>query len=312
MPRMYVSPSQFTEFPASLAFPLQVGQLQAVSGAMDQLLARASQRVDRYCRKRIGAPPLTAVGTGGITAGATALPVASTLGFDNGQEQAVIIGTATGGIQETIAVAPGGITVSSWTSPYAGEITLLTPVTYSHALGEPVQGCYQEVTTTGSSSSSDTWSDALISQQSQIAMAHAPRLADGNLTRIIFTKHYPILSVLLIEHMYPFTDTYITLDAQSIGIEPAAGFFRLILGSVVFPQGLFRTTYTAGFATVPDDVMEATALYAADELQLAVSQGAYLMQQGKQRAQFGMNQQSKSLFVQRAEDILDKGYRKRT
>ncbi len=91
MPRVYLSPAAFANYPAAVTFPVQVAQLNALSGAMDRLLANASRRCDRYARKRIGAPASTTVATGGISAGGTVLNVNGTLGFDGGDEQAVIL-----------------------------------------------------------------------------------------------------------------------------------------------------------------------------------------------------------------------------
>jgi hypothetical protein len=306
MPRLYCTPTQFQQTTAFLAFAFQVAQLSAIgNGALDQLLARASRRVDAYCRKRIGAPGSTTVGTGGIAAGGVSLPVASTLGFDGGQEQAVIIGT--GGTQETLPVLPGGVSVSSWTAPYPGTITLASPVSYSHLAGETVQGCYQEVSTVGSSGSADTYSESLLAlnQAAQLARAHMPQMDTGGLTRVIFLKCYPIVQLFKIEHMLPIDTTYETLDASQVGIAPSAGYLRLPIGSFVLPEGLFRTTYTAGFAS------GAASWYAADELQTVVSQGAVQTQQSKQRATWATTTQPKSLFVQRAEELLDSANLKR-
>jgi hypothetical protein len=314
MPRIYVTPTLFASFPAALTFAYQVSQLTAISGAMDQLLARASRRVDGYSRKRIGAPGSTTIGTGGIVAGGTSLPVVSTLGFDNGQEQAVLLGS--GGTQEILPILPGGVQVTSWTSPYPGTLTLALPALYSHAAGQTVQGCYQEVSTVGSSGSSDVYSESLLAlnQAAQLARAHAPHFDTSGLTRIIFLKQYPITPpILRMEHMLPIDSQYSILDASPVGIQTAAGYLRLPIGSFVLPEGLFRTTYTAGFSYPPDDIAEATALYAADELQSMVSKGAYELQVSKVRAKYRDAKNAKSIYVQDAEAIIDNGnYRRRT
>ncbi len=311
MPRMYIAAADFALYPAALAFPFQVAQLTAVgSGALDRMLARASRRVDGYCKKRIGAPGNTTVGTGGIAAGATVLPVASTLGFDGGQEEALILGT--GGTQEILPVVPGGIAVTSWVAPYPGTITLASPAAYSHLAGESVAGCYQEVSTVGSSGSSDAYSDELImlSQEAQIAAAHAP-FATVDLTRVIFLKQYPILSLYAMEYMLPIDTVYQSLAVSNVGISPASGYLRLPLGSFVLPNGLIKTTYSAGFQFVPDEVQQATAWYAADELQTIISHGAVQMQQVKQRGVYATKKDGVSLFEQRAQNLLDRANLKR-
>lgn len=312
MPRLYCTPTQFTQTPASLAFAFQVAQLQAIgNGALDQLLARASRRVDGYCKKRVGLPGTTTVGTGGIAAGGTSLPVNATLGFDGGQEQAIVLGT--GGTQEILPVSPGGVAVSSWSAPYPGTITLAAPAQYRHVAGETVQGCYQEVSTVGSSDSADTYSESLLAlnQAAQLARAHMPQMDTSGLVRVIFLKSYPIVQLFRIEHMLPIDTSYEALDANQVGIQPASGYLRLPIGSFVLPEGLFRTTYTAGFASVPDEVTGAAAWYAADELQMIVSQGAAQMQQGKQRAVYLNSTQTKSRYVLSAEELLDNANLKR-
>ncbi len=314
MPRIYVSATDFLSYPQAISFAYQIAQLQAQSGGLDKLLARASRRVDGYARKRICSAPPTTVATSGIAPGGTSLPVASTLGFDNGQEQAVIIGS--GGTAETLPIMPGGVTVSSWSSPYPGTITLAQGVTYNHSAGEAVQGCYQEVSTVGSSGSSDVYSESLLAlnQAAQLARAHAPHFDTSGLTRIIMLKCYPIVPpILKMEHMLPIDTQYSTLDASQVGIQTAAGYLRLPIGSFVLPEGLFRTTYKAGFAYPPDDIQRATALYAADELQGMISKGTYDLQAGNTKGRYRTDKTHKSTYVQDAEGEIDNGnYRRRT
>lgn len=313
MPRLYINPNQFMQFPVALTFPFQLQQLFLLSGATDQLLARASRRVDAFCKKRIVSPPATTIGAGGISIGQTLLPVASTLGLDNGQEEAVIIGS--GGTQEIVPVAPGGVNVLNWSWPYPGIITLAQPVLNNHSAGEVVQGCYQEVCTVGSSGSSDFYSEMYLqfSQDAQLAAAHAPYAGTQNLVRMIFLKCYPIRQLLKLEHMLPITTEYNTLDQSKVGIQPASGYLRLPLGSFVLPEGLFRTTYQAGYIYVPDDIALATAYYAADELQGVVSRGAYDVQSGKTRYRYRDPQSQSTNYAKDAEKLIDDGnYRKRS
>lgn len=314
MPRVYLPVSDFGSYPAALMFSYQVAQLQAVSGALDRLLARASRRVDGFCHKRIGAPPLTTIGTGGIAQGGTSLPITSTLGFDNGQEEAVLLNPG-GANQEIVPLVPGGVSVSNWTPPYPGTLAFTQRTVNAHSAGEPVQGLYQEVSTVGSSSSSDIYSSSLLqlNQAAQLAAAHAPQFDTSGLTRVIFLKQYPILKLYQLEHMLPIDTVYSTLDFSQVGIHPSAGYLRLPLGSFVLPEGLFRSTYTAGFTSLPEEIAEATSWYAADELQDMLSQGAYQATRGKQNVKYSSDQATKSRFVQKAEEILSNGnYRRMT
>jgi hypothetical protein len=312
LPRIYVSATDIVNYPSSIAFTPQVAALQAISGGLDKLLARASKRVDGFCRKRVVSVPATTIATGGgISIGATSVNLTSTLGYDSGQETAIRFNPG-GNTDEIVPIAPGGVLVTNWASPYPGTITLAQGTAFAHSAGETVQGIYQEVSTVGSSSSSDSYSDSLISlnQAAQLAQAHAPQFSTVGLTRVIFLKCYPIMSLLKIEHMLPIDTTFQTLDSTNVGIQPASGYLRLPLGSFVLPEGLFRTTYTAGYVNVPDEIAQATALYAADELQNMVSQGSYNQGQGKRHSTWATSS-TKSRFVQQAEELLEAGNFKR-
>jgi len=310
MPRLYLLPGQFDDFPGAMAFSFQIEQLKARPGAMDKLLASASKRVDSYARKRIVAPPATTVATGGIAAGAASLPLTSTLGFDNGQEQAVIIGS--GGTQEIIPVLPGGVEVSEWSNPYPGTLKLAQSAAYSHSAGEAVQCCYQEISKVGNPSGRDieegAWSD--LDQGAQIAAMHAGGSV-GPTTRSIFLKCYPIIKLYRLEHSLPISWEYTNLGLTGVSIDPSIGRLRLPLGSFVLAGGLFRATYTAGFANAPDEIQEATAWYAADELQTMMSHGAYEIQSGKTKVRYISDQATKSIYAQKAEELIrNGGYRR--
>src|SRR5258708_34827302 len=314
MPRVYLSHANFNLYPAAVTFPVQVAQLSALSGAMDRLMANSSRRCDRYCRKRSGVDAWEIKETGGIRRGGMLINVNGPVGFDGGDEQAIILNSG-GNTQETILLTPGPVTVTSWLPPYPGSLALATPTVYAHSASEVVQGVYQEVSTVGSSGSGDAASAAFIAlnQAAQLAQAHAPAWNPSILTRTILLKCYPIMSLLQVEHMLPFDVSYGTLfPGTTIGLNPAAGYMRLPLGSFVLPEGLIRTTYTAGYTNIPDEVQEATAWYAADELQTMVSMGSHMNMQGKVRAQWAATTEMKSLYEQRAENALDKGFRRRT
>jgi hypothetical protein len=316
VPRLYVTPTMFPGHTAGITFSFQVAQLQAISGALDQLLSRASSRVDAYCRKRVQAPGVTTVGTGGIAAGATSLPVASTLAFDDGHEQAIVLGS--GGTQEIVPLVSGPVEVTSWSSPYPGILHLAQGAAYAHSAGEAVQGCYQEISEIGSSSSSDVYSESFLdlNQDAQLARAHAPHGGTGTLVRALFLKQYPITKLLNLEIMLPIDSAFESMDISNVTMNPAAGLLKLPLGSFVLPEGKSRTTYTAGYTSVPEAAQAAAAWYAADELQTMISMGAYEMQEGRQKGKYGdarNPQAAKSLYEQRAENVLDNaGLRRRT
>lgn len=298
--------------PQGVVLAPYIAQLQANPGALDLALMRASERCDGYCRKRLGAPLSTTVAAPGIAAGQTLLPVTSTLGWDDKEEQAVQLGVGLS-TQETVAIIPGGITLTSYLPPYPGTITLATPTANAHNANETVQGVYQEITQAGSSSSSDTYSE-VFTQEAQLALAHMPAIGQGNnLTRLVFVKSYPIVSVIAVEHAYPFNDTYYPLNAQATVTNPKAGFFRLSLGSIALPQGMFRTTYLGGFQTVPGAVKQATAYYFADECLIFQNAAGALSHTLGHRNQTFIQNNGKTLWVQKAEQELDDAnLRKRT
>lgn len=308
MGRLYLTPTEMQQTPIGIALANQIGQL--APGVLDQLLFRASERVDSACKKRIGAPLSTTVGTGGIAAGGTTLPVASTLGFDNLDEQCVILDT--GAAQEIIPILPGGVTVSSFTAPYPGTLALAQPTQFAHAFGAPVVGCYQEVTEAGKSSSSDIYAEAF-TQEAQIALAHAPMMARGaDFTRLVFLKHYPIVSIAKVEHSYSFDNVYIGIDASSVAIDATAGTYKFRIGTVVIPQGLIRTTYTAGRTAIPDDLKTAASYFLADQLlAFANPYGAIEVQMGKRRQKFLSEKTGMTMYEMQAVAICER-YRRRT
>lgn len=294
--------------PLGVALSGQISQLG--SGVLDKLLARISQRVDGYIEKRLQAPGTTTLSQLANT-GATSISVASTLTLDNLAEQAVILEPLTAN-QETVLIQPGGVSVTTpWASPYPGTLTLATPLQFGHANNAPVQYVYQEVSETKRSSTADPYSEALQSQAAQLALAHLPPVHVG-LNRITFLNNYPIINVNMLEHAYSFDTTYNVIYqsgnptfAGGIIIEPTAGFIRFRVGTVVIPEGFTRTTYTAGYQAIPDDIKLACSYLLADELAIfANPYGAVDTSMGKRRQSFAM-QQGKTPNVQRAEQILE-------
>lgn len=261
--RLYLLPSEVSEMPLGLAPQVQQLLSQLNTGVLEKLIARASVRCDAFCSKRLQAPGSTTL-SANASAGSTTLSVASTLTLDNLDEQVAIIGI--GGSQETIPILSGGVAVTSYTSPYPGTITLAAPTTYSHSSNDPVKFAYQEVSEAQSTASADPYSEALLlEQQSQIAIAHLPSLKVP-LTRDVFLRCYPIITILSIEHSYSYNNQYYSIDPTTVSLQPTNGIYRFRLATVVFPFGNVRTTYTGGFTVVPDDVKLATSYYLADEL----------------------------------------------
>lgn len=306
MPRIYVTPAEVNESPLGIGLASSISALGP--GVLDKLLARASQRADNYCEKRLQSPASTTLASS-VSAGATTLSVASTLTLDNLAEQAAIVDYGNG-FQETVEIQSGGVAVSSWSSPYPGTVALKSPLQFSHNSGAVVQFAYKEVKTAGKSSTGDPYSEALQSQAAQLALAHLPPVHVG-LTRNVFLNNYPIIQVLQLEHSYSFAVQYNTIDISGgLSIEPTAGFFRVQIGTVITPEGLLRTTYLGGYQTIPDDVKDATLYYLADELQKTTNPFmATDMQLGKRRVMYTLKN-GKTPAAQAAEAILDQ-YRRR-
>lgn len=315
MPRIYMTPAELSATPLGIAVAGQINMLPP--GALDQMLARASQRCDTFCEKRLEAPGNSTL-TANAIAGAPSISVASTLTLDQLAEQAAILDLGNSN-QETVLIQTGGVNVTSWQAPYPGTITLdpSTPLMFGHSSGATVQYVYKEVRETPTASQSDPYSEALMSQSAQLALAHLPPIHIG-LNRIHWTKQYPIIQVMVVEHAYSFDTTYNlifnnsdpTFNGQII-VEPAAGYIRYRVGSVLLPQGFTRVTYTGGMSVVADDIKEAVTWYLADQFsRLSNPYMATDTTQGKRRQAYQMKD-GKTPATQMAESLLD-NYRRRT
>lgn len=311
MPRLYVTPSELAEIPLGFALASQLSSMPA--GTIDKLLARASQRCDAFCEKRLQAPASTTLAAVALPT-ATTISVISTLTLDNLAENAVILDAGLGN-QEIVLIQPGGVTVTTWLSPYPGTLELASPLQFTHTVGASVKFVYMETTQAIKASMSDPYSEALQTQAAQLALAHLPPIHVG-LTRIVFLKSYPVKAVYMIEHAYSFDTVYYTVYnssntvfANGIILEPTAGYYRFRVGTVITPEGMVRSTYTAGYDSVPEDIKEAVTYYLADAFQrLSNPYVATKMTQGKRVQEYAFKD-GKTPAVQAAEAIL-KRYRR--
>ncbi len=306
MPRQYCTQADLNDSALYIALKPMLNLM--TSAGIDKQLFMASQRCDSYCKKRIQAPPTTTVGgTFQVQIGTSAFPLASTIGIDNQPEQLAIIGT--GGTQETISF--NGVNVTTYTSPYPGTLNLDTPTAFVHNVGEPVTIVYREVMEAGSVSSNDPYSEALLTQASQIALAHAPHINLRNLTRVVWLKNSPIIGISAIEHSYSFNNAFNTIQTSIESINQVDGWYQFNTGTIVMPGGLMRTTYTGGLRLIPEDVKQATICYFADLMQQATNPGnAISVQRGKVRYQYSTGMRPKTPLQEQAEDYL-KPYRRR-
>lgn len=302
--RLYLTPAELLVSPLYLGISQYLSQLPA--GSVDLMLARASERVDRYCQKRLQAPGSSTL-TANALAGATIISVQSTLTLDNLSEQAVRINPG-GSNEETVLIMPGGVSVANSPivdMPYPGTITLASPLSFGHSSGETAQYVYKEVTEAGSSSSSDPYTEALQTQAMQLALAHLPP-ARTALTRVFYTKAFPIINIYGIEHAFSFVNQFNPIDLSIESIVPSEGWVRFNVGTVILREGLMRVTYTGGYSVIPDDVKTACAYYFAEEVQMAVNPfGLQQLTMGK-RTQRWNTSRPKNFLSEQAEDILKK------
>lgn len=305
--RLYLTPSELQEMPLGVGLQSQLAGLS--SGVVDKLLARASARCDAFCRRRLQAPGSTTLAADAAS-GATTLSLTSTLTLDNLDEQAVILGS--GATQETISLVAGGVTVSSWTSPYPGTVKLETPLLYSHNSGEPVQLVYREVTDiteAGHDAQGGLYAGITQSNTVKLSMTYLPPLGDL-LSRTVFLKTYPILEIDQVEYAY-FSTGFTGVDfTEGLSIVPNEGWYQFRVGQIILRDGLLRTTYRAGYEQIPDDIKEACSYFLAEQLlQQTNPYGLVQTTMGKRTLRWS-EKALKLATTTQAEDILSRYVRR--
>jgi hypothetical protein len=251
--RLYLSVVDF------LASPL--GSYWASRAQPPQLahaLSRASRKADSLCGgRRLGLQGATTLTQAALAAGRT-LQVASVIGFDAGAEDVVLLGT------ERLAVT--GVAAASYgTGAYPGTITLATPLAGTYSAGTTVQAALVERRTVRGGAYDKDESAYLLSQQAQMALAHAPEDDVSDLVPRVFLSSPPVVRILTMEVILRYGTAPVLLNAPP-SISPELGIYRFPIGTYV-PQGSeVQTTYCGGYGTVPDDVAEAVELLAADSL----------------------------------------------
>ena len=171
--RLYLSAADFAEtamgaYWASVATDIQIARA----------LANASRRVDSLVGYHLGLNGATTL-SAPASIGDTALQVTSTLGFDAGAEASIQLDAAN--TLETPNIT--GVTVSTWGTPYPGTLQLATPLVASHLSGAVVQGFTQDTRIVrGRSSAQSDW-DSALTQEAQMAIAHAPHDQGSDLVR---------------------------------------------------------------------------------------------------------------------------------
>lgn len=304
MPRQYLSPTDFsmTVIAQIPLFATRIAGLAA--GALDAMLFRASMRADRFCKRRLGAPGTTTVGTGGCVAGATLIPLSSTLTIDSLDEQIIIVGS--GGTVETLLAVPGSVkAITPLVPPYPGTVKVATPCLYNHPNGDAVQVAYQEIRHVGSSSGQDLYED-VVTQEAQVAAAHAGGYVTltGERARHHWLWQYPLVQVLDMQHAYPYTNQYQEVTVSSLLLEPERSHIKFPVGSFILSGGMLKTVYVAGYQAVPDDIAEAVSYYVADELRLFENPENAIQKQILRRNVKYASAVGKTQYVSQAEEAL--------
>lgn len=297
---MYVTPQELLMSPIGIGLANQISALPI--GSLEQTLARSSQQCDDYCERRLQAPGSSTLSTS-ANAGDTSISVASTNTLDELAEWGAIINPGAGN-QETITINSGGVTVTNWSSPYPGTLSLQNGLTYNHSQNEPIHYYFREVSEAGGASSSDPYTEAIQTQAMQLALAHMPstRIA---LTRTVFVKAYPIIQLKQIEHAFSFDNLFNQIDMNVESIEPTLGWIRFNVGTVILREGLMRVTYSGGFINVPGSIKEATMLYFAESMRLMQNPfGATSMNLGKRSQTWGWNKDGDMPLVAQAKQKL--------
>jgi hypothetical protein len=302
MPRQYLSPGDLNATIIGQIFATQIAGLP--SGSLDGMLFRASMRADRFCKRRLGAPGSTTVGTGGCIAGATLIPLTSTLAIDNLDEQVMLIGS--GGSLETLTIVSGSAKPASpLVPPYPGTVKVATPCQFNHPNGDSVQVAYQETRHVGSSSGQDLYED-VVTQQAQIAAAHAGGFStlEGDRARHHWLWQYPLVTILDMQHAYPYTNQYQEVDLPSLLLEPDRSHIKFPVGTFILSGGMLKTVYTAGYQAVPDDIVEAVSYFVGDELRLFSNAENAIQKQILRRNVKFSNAVGKTQYVYQAEEAL--------
>lgn len=306
MVKLYMTPNEIMETPVGIGLSSQISALP--TGSLDKILSRASQACDDYCNRRLQAPGSSTLSQA-ANMGDTSISVASTLTLDELSEWGAIINPGAGN-QETVAINSGGVTVTNWSSPYPGTLSLASGLLYHHSQNEPIFYYFREVSEAGGASSSDPYTEAIQTQAMQLALAHMPstRIA---LTRVVFFKAYPIISIKQIEHAFSFDNQFNNVDLTVESIDTNLGWARFNVGTVILREGLMRLTYSGGYKQVPDTIKSATALFFAEEMRLMSNPfGATSMGLGKRSQSWSSNKDGDTPLVAQAKKYLNR-YRRR-
>lgn len=250
--RLYLSLADFTDTAIGTYWTSKLG-----ATTIARSLARGSRAADTIIRGHLGQPGVTTLAAS-VSPGATTLSLASVVNIDGGDVVDL------GGGQERIQVS--GVQVTSWTAPYPGIVTLMTPTSNGYSSGAAVQGMYRERWSARGGSTNTMELSGPLTQEGQTAQAHAPEAGYTDLVRTIFLGATPVSQLETVAVVYRFGGTPVYLTTVNLALNVLQGWYRLPLGMYV-PQGSdIETTYLGGYGFLPDDAQQAVGLLAADDL----------------------------------------------
>ena len=194
------------------------------------------------------------------------LQVAGTLGYDAAPDIVLCVDPygATEWVQlqsftpSSVPTAHPAITTGTL-PPFPGTVGLLTGVSmlYPHLAGTPVQPYFLEYVMLRGGSM-ETWGgEFALTQEGQIAMAHAPQGSTGSVVRRGVLKGYPIIQIASMQIVYPWANDLEPTPVDSLYIEFAKGSFRFPIGYFTPDKSVAQTTYLGGFTTMPEQVIDA-------------------------------------------------------
>lgn len=292
--RQYLTPAQFQSHPLAQTGGWVFGTMPVFQpGVLEGMIDRACARVDAMCNRRFGKPGVTTLAAA-VTIGSNLLPLTSTINLDDFPNVILQVGSGA-----NLEFVQGGTYIQTQpVAPFGGLVSLYhgSAFQYNHSAGEPVVGYWyeQQEITGGSTNSSDA--DWDLSQQGQIAQAHAPRGVGSNV-REVFLRGYPIQFIQGFSMVYPWTNGVNVGDPTGLFINYAEGHIRFPIGYFAPNTTVVWPVYIGGYQQVPAEVQSAVIFALAGELAIARNPyGAQSVSSGVRSASWGQGKRGPNMF----------------
>lgn len=231
--------------------------------ALSRMLSEASDYADSFTKRKLGTGPSTT-----LSAVASNTNVIKVTNGANVHERDV----AVFGDGSVVEVYGAELTFSVSGPPYVGTITLASNVTQS--LGQTVTFYRQCQYRIRGKSTDPLDQNIAMSQQGQVALAHAPALGLSTFSRYLFVEEYPLWSVQAAYYTLPWTGqpSEIKADMSNTTVM-RAGYVRLPIGFPNFQGSIWRIQYNGGYVVLPHDLRQAVHFLLA--AQITASQNAF-------------------------------------